>query len=140
MYVEANGKAKFKVDKTGEVITVDATDLDWECEGTGEERGMGSELIHSAEYSIESKSGESFDVTWSVWEYPVGVENTSETSVPHGISLLEDLQYGLSAFNLRLGVFNNAFSHSRPNPALNLAPFSRWTLRDKAAQRRLALR
>ena len=26
------------------------------------------------------------------------------------------------------------------NPALNLAPFSRWTLRDKAAQHRLALR
>ena len=26
------------------------------------------------------------------------------------------------------------------NSALNLAPFSRWTLRDKAAQRRLALR
>ncbi len=28
----------------------------------------------------------------------------------------------------------------RANPALTLAPFSRWTLRDKAAQRRLALR
>jgi len=28
----------------------------------------------------------------------------------------------------------------RPNPALNLAPFSRWTLREKSAQRRLALR
>jgi len=27
-----------------------------------------------------------------------------------------------------------------PNPPLNLAPFGRWTLRDKAAQRRLALR
>jgi hypothetical protein len=27
----------------------------------------------------------------------------------------------------------------RLNPALNLAPFGRWTLRDKAAQRRLAL-
>jgi len=26
------------------------------------------------------------------------------------------------------------------NPALNLAPFGRWTLHDKAAQRRLALR
>jgi hypothetical protein len=26
------------------------------------------------------------------------------------------------------------------NPALNLAPYVRWTLRDKAAQRRLALR
>ena len=30
-------------------------------------------------------------------------------------------------------------STARANPALNLAPFSRWTLRDKAAQRRLAL-
>lgn len=27
-----------------------------------------------------------------------------------------------------------------PNPSLNLAPFGRWTLRNKAAQRRLALR
>ena len=27
----------------------------------------------------------------------------------------------------------------QPNPALNLAPFGRWTLRDTAAQRRLAL-
>ena len=25
-------------------------------------------------------------------------------------------------------------------PSVNLAPFGRWTLRDKAAQRRLALR
>jgi hypothetical protein len=30
-------------------------------------------------------------------------------------------------------------SNKTPNPALNLAPFGRWTLRDKAAQRRLAL-
>ena len=30
--------------------------------------------------------------------------------------------------------------HLGPNPALNLASFGRWTLRDKAAQRRLALR
>ena len=28
----------------------------------------------------------------------------------------------------------------RPNPALDLAPFGRWTLRDEAAQRRSALR
>ena len=32
------------------------------------------------------------------------------------------------------------FSSTRANPALNPAPFGRWTLRDKAAQRRLALR
>ena len=34
----------------------------------------------------------------------------------------------------------NRSSHGCANPALNLAPFSRWTLRDKPAQRRLALR
>jgi hypothetical protein len=32
-------------------------------------------------------------------------------------------------------------TRAMPNmAALNLAPFGRWTLRDKAAQRRLALR
>jgi len=31
-------------------------------------------------------------------------------------------------------------SVSRPNPPVNLAPFGRWTLRDKAAQRRLPAR
>ena len=33
----------------------------------------------------------------------------------------------------------NSSLSGRSNPALNLAPFGRWTLRDKAAQRRLAL-
>ena len=36
--------------------------------------------------------------------------------------------------------FPRATSKLKANPALNLAPFGRWTLRDKAAQRRLALR
>ena len=51
-----------------------------------------------------------------------------------------------------VSVFTSPFSHQSAtektafssttwaNPALNLAPFGRWTLRDKAAQRRLALR
>jgi hypothetical protein len=34
----------------------------------------------------------------------------------------------------------SAAAAASSNPALNPAPFSRWTLRDKAAQRRLALR
>ena len=45
-------------------------------------------------------------------------------------------------------VQDNPWCHSKrflrvaasSNLALNLAPFSRWTLRDKAAQRRFALR
>ena len=31
-------------------------------------------------------------------------------------------------------------SAAEPNMALNLAPFGRWTLRDKAVRRRLTLR
>jgi hypothetical protein len=37
-------------------------------------------------------------------------------------------------------VRRTAFVTDSPNPPLNLAPFGRWTLRDRAAQRRLALR
>ncbi len=33
-----------------------------------------------------------------------------------------------------------AAASARPNPPVNLAPFGRWTLRDKAAQRRLPAR
>jgi hypothetical protein len=42
----------------------------------------------------------------------------------------------ISVINMSLGTGVS----TTPNPALNLAPFGRWTLRDKAAQRRLALR
>jgi hypothetical protein len=38
----------------------------------------------------------------------------------------------------RLNRFAAALHEQQPNLALNLAPFGRWTLRDKAAQRRLA--
>ena len=57
----------------------------------------------------------------------------------------------LSAGTVVVHAANNDFDHHRVttqvriyvnghNPALNLAPFGRWTLRDKAAQRRLASR
>jgi hypothetical protein len=39
-----------------------------------------------------------------------------------------------------LAQFGHLAAEPCPNIALNLAPFSRWALRDKAAQRRLALR
>jgi hypothetical protein len=38
------------------------------------------------------------------------------------------------------GSRSEALANAMSNPALNLAPFGRWTLRDEAAQRRLALR
>lgn len=39
-----------------------------------------------------------------------------------------------------LALFANEFLSQKPNPMLNPAPFSPWTLRDTAAQRRLVLR
>jgi len=58
------------------------------------------------------------------------------------------LLFWLVAFRSLLGQFpgvvvprqNHHIASLPPNPALNLAPFGRWPLRDKAAQRRLALR
>jgi hypothetical protein len=41
---------------------------------------------------------------------------------------------------LRYPRFSMPMHTPAPNLALNLAPFGRWTLRDKPAQRRLALR
>ena len=52
----------------------------------------------------------------------------------------------MTAFPARSNGANNQGRKTRAhrpgssNPALNLAPFGRWTLRDEAAQRRLALR
>jgi hypothetical protein len=49
------------------------------------------------------------------------------------------VRVGAFAVKLSAAVFV-ASSRASSNMALNLAPFGRWTLRDKAAQRRLALR
>ena len=51
-------------------------------------------------------------------------------------SMLPMLTHGL---NFQLASMSRKFKVT-PNPALDLAPFGRWTLRDKAAQCRPALR
>jgi hypothetical protein len=74
------------------------------------------------------------------------------------VALLPPLQYSYGMHNasftpssntiamFRVWLIKSAQQKHRPyqtlgsNLALNLAPFGRWTLRDKAAQRRLALR
>ncbi len=89
MLVETSGTATFRVEATGEVVSVAASDLDWDCQGDGE-RGMGPELVHTANFDISGLT-----VTWSIWEYPVGVENHSDTDTPNGLTLLTDIGYGL---------------------------------------------
>ncbi|CAD0299274.1 hypothetical protein LYZ86_19690 [Xanthomonas hortorum pv. cynarae] len=89
MHVEASGVATFRVNATGQKVSVSASDLEWDCQGDGE-RNMGPELIHTADFDISGHT-----VTWSIWEYPVGVENHSDTHVPDGITLVADIDYGL---------------------------------------------
>lgn len=47
---------------------------------------------------------------------------------------------GTICMHLTLLLVRRRGAQMKPNPALNLAPFGRWTLRDKAVQCRLALR
>lgn len=90
MYVEASGIAQFKINATDEVVNVAAEDLDWDCEGEGE-RGMGPELVHSAEADVSGHT-----IRWSIWEYPIGVENNSETYVPPALTRLSDISFSLA--------------------------------------------
>ena len=65
-----------------------------------------------------------------------------ETAAVNLKPLALSLSKGEQAYGLRQAQPERLFQEQRGrlnnNMALNLAPFSRWTLRDKAAQRRLA--
>jgi len=89
MHVEAVGTAKFKVERSGRIVQVHAADLEWDCHGSGE-RQMGTEVVHTAEADIDG-----FNVQWELWEYPVGVQNHSDTQVPKGLELIENISFRL---------------------------------------------
>ena len=65
-----------------------------------------------------------------------------ETAAVNLKPLALSLSKGEQAYGLRQAQPERLFQEQRGrlnnNMALNLAPFSRWTMRDKAAQRRLA--
>jgi hypothetical protein len=83
------GTARIRDRATETVYAVESDELDWEVEGT-EERQMGPEIHHEAvvEHPQLGK------LTWSLWEYPQGVENHNETDVGKH-EVVEDFQYGL---------------------------------------------
>lgn len=89
MHAEATGVAIFRDEATGKSISVRAEELDWDCEGDGE-RQMGPELRHSAEVDVAGKT-----VVWILWEYPMGMQNDHDTEVPAGLTLLQNIDYGL---------------------------------------------
>ncbi|HEY3433228.1 MAG TPA: P-loop NTPase fold protein [Rhodocyclaceae bacterium] len=96
MYVACSGVAKLRITETGETLTVNPDELDWDNEGVGE-RGMGDELRHWATVELVSpKTGNTYHATWELWEYPIGVENNSELELDSALELIEDFDYHLA--------------------------------------------
>lgn len=89
MSIEASGVARIRHADTGVVYTIQADELDWNEVGA-DERQMGPEVTHEA--TIDHP--ELGLLTWTLWEYPLGMENDREVEVgPH--TVLESFQIGL---------------------------------------------
>lgn len=87
----AKGTAKIEHATTGVVYHIDAADLEWDVAGVDDERGMGSETHWMAQVEHPALG----TLSWSVWEYPEGAENMTETD-ENGHKIIENFQYGLS--------------------------------------------
>jgi len=87
--IQSQQTAQIEVDGTGEVVDVTCSDLTWNVTQDGEEREMGPELIHYAEFEFDGGTA-----TWEVWEYPEGVMNHFESNIEGG-TLLRDFKFSL---------------------------------------------
>jgi hypothetical protein len=89
MEVYCKGTAGIRHSETGEIYEIESDELDWDAVD-GDERQMGPE-IH---YEAVVDHPELGELTWGLWEYPVGIENYRETNVgPHQV--IEDFDFGL---------------------------------------------
>lgn len=76
MAIEATGVVRIRDATTRAVYTISSDELDWE-EVDSEERPMGLEITHQA--TIDHP--ELGLLTWTIWEYPIGVENAREVDL-----------------------------------------------------------
>jgi len=89
MDVYCKGTVRIRHQMTGEIYEIKSDELDWDAVG-GDERQMGPEIHYQAavEHPVLG------EITWDLWEYPVGIENHHETNAgPHEV--IEDFDYGL---------------------------------------------
>ncbi|MEY9124787.1 MULTISPECIES: hypothetical protein [Bradyrhizobium] len=93
MEIYCKGTARIRHNMTGEIYEIESDELDWDAVAS-DERQMGPEIHYEA--AVEHpKLGE---LTWGLWEYPVGLENYHETNAgPHEV--IEDFEYGLEHAN-----------------------------------------
>jgi hypothetical protein len=87
MSIDVSGVARIRHADNGTVYTVDPDELEWDEFGS-EERGIGAEVTHVAVVE-HSELG---NLSWTVWEYPVGAFNSQETDVGRH-TLLENFQF-----------------------------------------------
>lgn len=89
MDIHTSGIARIRHRDTGEVFEIEAEDLDWDVVGS-DERQMGPETTYTAVID-HPELGE---LSWTLWEYPMGAENDRETDI-NGHELLENVRFGL---------------------------------------------
>lgn len=89
MRVYCRGIARISHATTGEIYEVESDALDWDAVG-GDERQMGSQFHYEAVVEHPSLG----ELSWSLWEYPIGVENHHETNAGRH-QVVEDFDYGL---------------------------------------------
>ncbi len=89
MEVYCRGVARIRHKDTGVIYDVESDELDWDQVG-GDERQMGPELHYEAVLD-HPQLGE---LTWGLWEYPIGIENHHDTDAG-GHEVVEDFDYGL---------------------------------------------
>lgn len=89
MQVYCNGLARIRHKTTGIIYELKSEKLDWD-QVDADERAMGSEL----RYEAALEHPELGLLVWSLWEYPIGIENYHETNAG-GHKIIEDFNYGL---------------------------------------------
>lgn len=86
----AQGTARIRHNDTGNIHTIEGADLEWDSQGTGEERGMGDEIEHRGSFDHEELG----EIVWTVFEYPAGAENRRDHEL-NDHELVEDFDFGL---------------------------------------------
>jgi hypothetical protein len=89
MRVFCRGVAQVRHATTGTVYTISSDELDWNA--SGEPGGdMGDQLLYRADVEHDHLG----TLTWELWEYPVGFQNSRDQNVgPH--ALLRNFDFGL---------------------------------------------
>jgi len=89
MDIHTSGTARIRHRDTGEIFEIGADELDWDAVGS-EERSMGPETTYMAAVDHPELG----QISWTLWEYPMGAENDRETNV-NNHELIENLRFSL---------------------------------------------